>query len=126
LRPPGDGLQIWPGLTSSQRTAAAVWDPQPWLVSAGRLPTELQWAALDCPGALGALEQLGLVIGEETWLLGTMTAEVSPDWAPTGPVVVLGWLQERTGRKQLVGSALLESGITMARADAVWIRVDAH
>ena len=105
--------------------AAAVWDARPWLNSDGLLPSALQWAALDCPGALGAMEQLGLTIGEVIWLLGTLTAEVSPGWSPTEPVVVLGWLQSRKGRKNLVGSALVTAqGVVMARAEAVWIRID--
>ena len=123
-RPPGDGLQIWPGLASSGAVAAAVWDPAPW-VDDGRLSPVLQWAALDCPGALGAMEQLGLTLGQQTWLLGTMTAEVTADWAPTAPVSVLGWLQSHEGRKHLVGSALVGAdGDLVARAEAIWIRVD--
>ena len=125
LRPPGDGLQIWPGLTNSGRVAAAVWDPRPWLGADGTLASELQWAALDCPGALGAMEQLGLTLGDETWLLGTMSAEVSPCWPAAEPVVVLGWLQSHQGRKHLVGSALVsQEGTVMARAEAIWIQVD--
>lgn len=122
LRTPEDGLRQWPGLLDDERAAASVWEPPSWTADGRAVRPEMVWAALDCPGALGAMEQLGITLGDEPWVLGRMTAaQLQP--VPLGDrYIILGWLRSRSGRKRAVASALLSAGgVLLAAAEAVWV-----
>ncbi len=123
-RAPGDGLRIFPGLVSGREVWAAPWSPDPSVGGAdGRVPDEVVWAALDCPGGVAVAEALA-TSAEEAALLGRMTARLA------GPVRigeahrVVAWLLERDGRKHTAGSALFgPDDQLLAVARALWITV---
>ena len=77
-------------------------------------------AALGCPGAWAS----GFA-GREL-VLGTMTAAVEDLPQVGDPHVVMAWPRGHDGRKYYSGTALYAAdGRLLARADAVWIAVDA-
>ncbi|MFE9423597.1 hypothetical protein ACFYNO_11625 [Kitasatospora sp. NPDC006697] len=119
-RATGRGLrQLFAPLPEHSR-AVAVWTPEPALYPGGdALPAELVWAGLDCPG------------GWVSRLFGgapanTVTASLSATLLHPVQVgvehLVLGWPITRSGRKHLVGSAILtRTGTLCATAEALWL-----
>jgi len=114
----GDGLRIFPGHEHPDEPMAAPWEPDVSLADgAGRIPTEVAWAALDCIGyfAAGAPDY-------PVALLGRMTAEVIADVAVAERCVLLGWPLGREGRKLYAGTALYDAaGRLRGRARQTWI-----
>lgn len=119
-RDPGDGLRIFAGTVAGRSLVAAPWTPPVALARAdGRVPSEIVWAALDCPGAMAFPEH----VEGRAMLLGRMAVE------PVGPVlaghrhVVVAWPIAAEGRKLRVGSAIFtEGGHVRAMATAVWVK----
>lgn len=115
-RAPGDGMRLTPGRLPEGGTAC-VWRPadttahvtEPWV-----------WAALDCPGGW-ASDLLG-----RPMVLGTMTAQVMRTPSPDQACVVTGRLDRTAGRRSWTSSAVRSAeGDLLARAEAVWVAVDA-
>jgi hypothetical protein len=125
-RAPGDGLRLWPGRLDHDR-AACVWVPNVSLADgSGVIGPEMVWAALDCPGLLGAKEVLGRPLVESTpSVLGRMSATVRGRAEIGEPHVVLAWPIARDGRKLTVGTAVLgDGGRVVGLAHAVWIDLE--
>lgn len=114
-----DGLRIIPGPLDAQGHVADVWVPNQTAADArGRVRPEFLWSALDCPGGHAAI----LGAGMYRTLLGRITAEIFKPAAVGQPIVCLGWVEERDGRKVSCGSALLlPDGSPLAAATAIWI-----
>ena len=123
-RAPGDGLRIFPGPVPARSVWAAPWTPDPSAGGPdGRVPDEVVWAALDCPGGIVVVEAAA-VPADTAVLLGQMTARLA------GPVQlgrehrVVAWFLGRDRRKLTAGSAVLGTdGEVLAAARAVWITV---
>jgi hypothetical protein len=109
-RPVGDGLRIFPGPVAGRRLVAASWVPAPELADGlGQVPSELVWAALDCP---------------QLWSLMVHAPAASPDLVVTAelitrlehpvlagePHVVIGWPIGRNRRAWLAGAAVIGPG----------------
>lgn len=116
----GNGLRQVLGLLPGRHLGAAAWIPAPALGNRdANLPTELTWAALDCPGGV-ARSRLTDAGGP------ALTAYLAA--AILRPVVVgerhiaFGWRISRSGRKTVVGSALATAdGQLCALGQALWI-----
>lgn len=116
----GDGLRIFAGPVHGRNLVAAPWTPPASLAHAdGRVPTEMVWAALDCPGAMVFPEH----VEGRAMLLGRMAVEqVGPVLADRRHVIV-AWPIAAEGRKLRVGSAIFtERGHVRAMATAVWVK----
>lgn len=117
-RTAGDGLRIFAGRFNGPGTVAAPWTPGAELAVDGRIPTEIHWAALDCPGAFAVMER------ETPVVLGRMAAEIRRPVEPGARCVVMAWAMGVDGRKHFAGTALFnESGELAARALQTWIEV---
>ena len=121
-RQPGDGLRILPGPVTGRDLSADVWYPDESLAGPdGYLRPEFVWAALDCPGAIGAI---GEAPGAPAYLLGRFSARQTGPVKTGEPHVVAGWRLAEDGRKLLAGSALFTAtGQLAALARATWIRL---
>jgi hypothetical protein len=129
----GDGLRIVPGPLPpcpghETGTLAAPWVPYANLAASGdgAVAREFIWAALDCPtgyAAVGA-RHLGMT-GDETILLGRMSARIERQPRPGDRCIIVAWPTGRDGRKLFADSALLNAeGETLAVARATWLVVD--
>jgi hypothetical protein len=118
-----DGLGILVGPVDGRDLAADVWSPDPALAGPdGAVRSEFVWAALDCPGGVGAIGD-GLAAASP-WVLGRFAATQNAPVRPGQPHVVLGWRIEHEGRKLLAGSAVLApDGTVAAYARATWIQL---
>ena len=136
LRDPGDGLRLRPGrLADRPSDTAAAWLPDSSLSDggAGAVDSPVCWAALDCPGGW-SLDLVG-----RPMVLGTMTAQVRDLPRVGGRYVVVGRALGQQGRKAFTETALYDAddvgaslgdpaagsaAVPLARAAAVWLRVD--
>lgn len=115
-REPGDGMRLTPGLLSEGRSAC-LWRPAD--THEGAVTEPAVWAALDCPGGWASD-----IVGRPM-VLGTMTAEVLGPIDPDGTHVVTGRLDSERERVARTSSALWSADQRLlARAEAIWIRVD--
>ena len=119
----GDGLRICVGPVPGTALSADVWYPGEELAGAnGEIRPEFIWAALDCPGGIGALWDA--VPDGAQYLLGRQTARQLGAVKAGDPHVVVGWRLAVQGRKILSGSALFTaSGQAVGVAQATWIRL---
>jgi hypothetical protein len=117
----GDGLRVFPGQIEGAPAGhvACVWTPEMAFADAeGLVPTEVIWAALDCPGFFAWVAKEG----RHGALLGTMTGEVLRRPRAGHEYVVMAWPLEREGRKETAGVALFATnGELLARAHQVWV-----
>ncbi|WP_036560838.1 PaaI family thioesterase [Nocardia brasiliensis] len=117
---PGRGLRLFPWPQRAQNRVVAAWTPDESLAAdTGDLPTELVWAALDCPGGWVAMAL-------HTLRHGTVTAALTA--TQLAPVragrdyVSYAWPIAEAGRKSTVGVALAtRDGAVCALAEALWI-----
>ncbi len=120
-RQDGDGLRVFAGQVEGRDAGvvADAWTAHPAFADAdGLAPTEVVWAALDCPGYFAWVEKEG----RHGALLGTMTGEVLRRPKAGEECVIMAWPLAREGRKETAGVALFSaSGELMARAYQVWI-----
>ena len=123
-RTPGDGLCIFAGPVAQRDVFAAPWTPHPGLAGEdGQLPSEIVWAALDCP----------------------TSAPVANDWSDglSAPIVlarlavrilgrvragrrhtIVSWPIAFDGRKRHAGAALHSGGgELLAVSRALWIEL---
>lgn len=116
-----DGLRVFPGQIEGAPAGrvACVWTPHMEFADAkGLVPTEVIWAALDCPGFFAWVAKEG----RHGALLGTMTGEVLRRPHAAQEYIVMAWPLEREGRKETAGVALFAmDGELLARAHQVWI-----
>jgi hypothetical protein len=121
VREDGDGLRVLPGQIDGAPPGhiACVWTPHRSFADAtDRVPAEIVWAALDCPGSLAWIVKSGTGAG----LLGTMTGEVRRLPRAGESTIVTAWPMERNGRKFIAGVALFDAeGALMARGSQIWI-----
>lgn len=102
-----DGLRVFCGPVSGRRLVAGLWTPDPTLGDAsGRLPRELVWAALDCPG-LWALILRQPTSADAHAVTGTLHTDVRAPVVAGEPHVVMAWPIERCRRTLVAGAALL-------------------
>ena len=115
----GDGMRLFPGALEPGRTACT-WEPHASVAGTdGAVPVEIVWAALDCPGGWSS------DLGGRPMVLGTMTAVVdrAPDVGER--CVVVGRLDASEERRSSTSTALYGGdGALLARAEAVWVRID--
>lgn len=120
-RDQGDGLRVFTGQLEGAETGvlAGPWTPDEAFADDGGLtPTEVVWAALDCPGYFAWVAREG----RHGALLGTMTGEVLRRPKAGEACIVLAWPLARDGRKETAGVALYSAtGELLARAHQVWI-----
>jgi hypothetical protein len=118
-----DGLGILPGPVAGRDLAADVWSPDPALAGPdGTVRPEFVWAALDCPGGIGAIGDA--MTAGPPWVLGRFAVAVAAPVRAGQPHVVLGWRLEHEGRKLLAGSAVLTpAGAVAAYARATWVQL---
>ena len=122
-RMPGDGLRICVGPVPGTSLSADLWYPGEELADAsGQIRPEFIWAALDCPGGIGALRDA--VPDGAPYLLGRLAARQTCEVKAGEPHVVAGWRLAAEGRKITAGSALFTArGQAVAVAQATWIRL---
>jgi hypothetical protein len=131
-RAAGDGLRIFAGPLSARadhkaEAFAASWIPDANLAGVdGCVAAEFVWAALDCPTGYAGAHHLALN-GDETILLGRMSARIDRRPKPGDRCVVVAWPTGRDGRKLFASSALLQTdGEVLAVAQATWLLVGRH
>jgi hypothetical protein len=116
----GFGLRVFVGQVEGMDSGvvAGPWTVHPNFADAeGLAPTEVVWAALDCPGSVAWVVNEG-----GGGLLGTMTGEVLRRPAAGETTIVLAWPIEQSGRKRISGTALYSAaGKLMARSHQIWI-----
>jgi hypothetical protein len=117
----GDGLRIFAGRYGAGDLVAAPWVADTALSDGdGKVRPEFISAALDCPGAFAARDDIAHM------LLGEFTAHIDRCVHIDEPCVVIGWKIRASGRKFEVGTALFdEDGELCARARALWIELKA-
>jgi hypothetical protein len=124
-RPPGDGLRVIVGPVAGRPLAADVWYPDEALADAdGCVQPEFLWAALDCAGGVGAIDDS--VPGDLAFVLGRLAVRQLEPVLPDKPYVVAGWRVTEDGRKLTAGSAVFNAaGKNVALAFATWIQLRA-
>ena len=117
----GDGLRVFAGqlADAADGHVACGWTPHmDFADPRGLVPTEVIWAALDCPGVFAWIAKEG----RHGALLGTMTGEVLRRPPAGDECIITAWPLERAGRKETAGVALFtRDGELLARAHQVWI-----
>ena len=115
----GDGLRLFPGALGPGLTACT-WRPDSSVAAAdGTVPAEIVWAALDCPGGWSS------DLTGRPMVLGTMTAEVLRLPREGAHCVVVGRLDQTDDRRSSTSTTLYGGDTALlARAEAVWVRVD--
>jgi hypothetical protein len=119
----GDGLRIFSGPTAARDVFAATWTPAPQLAGEdGTLPSELIWAALDCPTSVPVSNQPGPDF-RPIVLARLATRALAPVRAGE-PHTIVSWPIELDGRKRHAGAALHDAGgQLLAVARALWIEL---
>ena len=97
---------------------ASPWVPDASLCSDGeRVDAPFLWSALDCPGAIVAMDGRPRPI-----LLARITAELAGPVRRGERCVVVGWRIDRSGRKHTSGTALYgEDGRLRGVSEQLWI-----
>lgn len=118
-REDGDGLRLFSGPVGDGRTAGP-WTPHEAFGGPdGHLDLPTTWAALDCPGGWAA------DFTRQVMVLGRMTAQVLRTPRVGEPLIGVGDLAARDGRKFLTGTALYtRDGELLGRSEQVWIEID--
>jgi hypothetical protein len=119
-RQKGNGLRQFLGLLPGRHLVAAAWIPAPVLGDRnGTLPTELTWAALDCPGGVARSR---LTDAGRPALTAYLAATMLQPVVAGERHIAFGWTISRSGRKTAVGSALATAeGQLCAHGQALWI-----
>ena len=109
-----DGLRLFAGRVPGTDSFAAPWTPS-------EVSDEIVWAALDCPScAVIYLDDSH----PPAHVLGRIAARIDHRPQPGAPHIIMSWPLERTGRKVLSASAILDSDARLcAVARATWIRL---
>jgi len=116
-----DGLRIFTGAAEGSGLVASPWHVHSSLAVDGKIPDEIIWAALDCPGAFAVMPDMR----EKAVVLGQLTARIESSVSVGQHCVVIGWPIGRDGRKYVAGSAVFDDkGGLIAVAKATWIEVE--
>jgi hypothetical protein len=116
VRPPGDGLRVFPGPVREGVVAAGWRVPVAVADEDGTVPDAVLWAALDCPTGWAHFKP-----GEYA-LLGRLTGQVFGRVHPGGTYSIVARATGREGRKLFGDSAIYEiDGTLIAAARATWI-----
>lgn len=121
-RAAGDGLRLFAGPVADGVAATPWHADSAFDTGDGTISLPVTWAAIDCSGSWAAVGRQPL----RPMLLGRMSGMVHrrPDIGE--PLIALGWLRERDGRKLHTSTALTSvDGEVLARSDQVWITVAA-
>lgn len=120
-RAAGDGLHIFAGKIDGGDVVASPWIVDASLAVDGKVSDALIWAALDCPGAFAAVENLD----ETPLILGQLTARIDASVSAGERCIAIGWPLGREGRKHFAGTAVFrESGELVGTAKATWIAIE--
>jgi hypothetical protein len=123
LREPGDGLRIFSGPVSERDVCAARWTPDPTLAGPdGALPSELVWAALDCPTSVPVANEPGPDF--RPIVLARLAVRILESVRAGEPHTIVSWPIEIDGRKRHAGAALYTADEQLAAvARALWIEL---
>lgn len=126
-RPPGGpdgGLGLQPGPVGDPGPGGDGWVATTWVPDSslagpdGRIPPELVWAALDCPGGWTS------DLGDRPMVLGRITAAVDALPEPGDRCVVVGQRLGVDGRKAFTASTAYDSdGRVLGHAESTWIAI---
>jgi hypothetical protein len=109
-RPASDGLRIFPGPVAGRRLVAASWVPAPAFADgAGHVPSELVWAALDCPQLWSLMVHVPAA-SPDLVVTAALTTRLGHPVLAAEPHVVIGWPIGRNGRTWLAGAAVIGPG----------------
>ena len=101
-----DGLRIFPGPVEGG-IVAAPWVPSPSLAGeAGRVPTEIVWAALDCPAIWSVLLTARTGAAEKI-VTGRIHGRLLAPVRAGEPYIVIGWPLGTEGNTLLAAAALI-------------------
>lgn len=125
----GDGLRIFAGpvegtVSDGKPVFAASWTPPASLAGPdGALPSEVVWAALDCPTS-GPVANDPDRPGFLPIVLGRLAVRIDRPVIPGEPHLVLAWEISVEGRKREAAAALYaEDGELCALSRALWIEL---
>lgn len=123
-RPEGEGLHVFTGPVPGREVVASVWTAHASLAGAdGYLPSELVWAALDCPSAW-ALMVYADPASTERVVTAQIAAGLTRPVTAGVPYIVTGWRIGTEGRRYYAGAAVTSvDGAVHAVARAVWVSV---
>jgi len=120
-RDEGDGLHLFTGPVGDSGLVASPWHVHASLAIDGKIPNEILWAALDCPGAFAVMPDMS----KKAIVLGQLTARIESRVNAGQHCIVIGWPIGVDGRKHFAGSAVFdEKGGLIAIAKATWIEVE--
>jgi hypothetical protein len=124
-REPGDGLRIFAAPLAERDVFAAPWAPDPELANAdGVLPTELVWAALDCPTSAPVANDWQAEGGFLPIVLARFATRILAPVEAGREHTIVSWRIAVDGRKRHAGAALhSEGGELLAVARALWIEL---
>jgi hypothetical protein len=123
-RAQGDGLRIFAGPIDPPRAYGAPWTPEPDLADEnGYLPSEMVWAALDCPTCAPIANDFHMQDFRPVVLARLAVRILAPVRAGESHTIV-SWRIEMDGRKRHAGAALHDpDGHLLAVARALWIEL---
>ena len=106
-------LRIFPGPVAGRDLLAAVWYPSE------PVTPEYAWAALDCPGGWAAMH-FGRT--DRPAVLGRMATHLAGPVPAGSAYILVGWLDDVSGRKLTAGSALYSrDGVLHGYSRQTWI-----
>jgi hypothetical protein len=123
-RTPGDGLRIFAGPVAQRDVFAAPWTPDPRFAGDdGTLPSEIVWAALDCPTSVPVANDPG--VGDfRPIVLARLAVRVLAPVRAGEPHTIVSWPVALDGRKRHAGAALhSDDGELLALSRALWIEL---
>jgi hypothetical protein len=123
-RAAGDGLRIFAGPVSARDVYAAPWTPDPDLAAAdGTLPSDLVWAALDCPTSVPVANDPDDPDFRPI-VLARLAARILAPVRAGARHTIVSWPVGIDGRKRHAGAALhTEAGELVAVSRALWIEL---
>jgi hypothetical protein len=123
-RTAGDGLRIFAGPVAQRDVFGAPWTPDAALAGAdGALPSELVWAALDCPTSVPVANDPDDPDFRPI-VLARLAARILAPVRAGRPHTIVSWPIEIDGRKRYAGAALhTDAGELVAVSRALWIEL---
>jgi hypothetical protein len=123
-RADGDGLRIFAGPAAERDVFAATWTPDtPLAGEDGMLPSELIWAALDCPTSVPVANDPDQPDFRPI-VLARLAARILAPVRAGEPHTIVSWPVDFDGRKRHAGAALHDAdGELLAVARALWIEL---
>lgn len=111
-----DGLAIFP-IPFDDHGVGCLWRPHKSVHDgSGRIPSEILWAAMDCPGYFAHRQP------ENLMLLGSMSAEIFNLPKADQTFTVCGWQDRIDGRKYYSITAIFDQqGELCGKSEQVWI-----